>query len=111
MINLRKLVALDMVIHGERFIVAEFAAGIVLPLIPGLLSIRSFWGLWLVGIAMNYVPLFIYAVSIARAGTAKEEGQSELEQIKRYGIQQVIILVPLLVLGLTLIQEVRHQQK
>ena len=67
-----------MALNGTRFIVAEFAVGIVLPLILGLLSIRSglsahssgetSLGIWLVSIAANYVPLFIYAHLIARGG-------------------------------------------
>jgi hypothetical protein len=103
--------------------VAEFALGIALPLVLGLFSIRaglfagapSWWetalGLWLVGIAANYVPLLIYAVAIARGRTVKQEGQSELAQVKRYGIQQMIILIPFLVVVLALVQESHHHQK
>ena len=108
---------------GARVILAEYALGIVLPLILGLISIRSGllrpleigWeavlGAWLVTIAMNYLPLFIYALRIARAGTAKEEGQPEIVHAKRYGVQQVIILVPFLVVALALMQEGRYRQK
>lgn len=67
-------------------------------------------GIWLVSIATNYIPLFIYAVSIARGGTVKEEGQPELARAKRYGIQQIIILVPFLVVLLALLQEFRRQE-
>jgi hypothetical protein len=123
MIGLRKLVAVDMVWLGTRVIVAEYALGVVLPLLLGMLSIRSglfspvysAWetvlGLWLVTIAANYIPLFIYAVIIARGGTAKEEGQPELAHARRYGVQQVIILVPFLVVVLALVQEGRRNQK
>jgi hypothetical protein len=62
-------------------------------------------GFWLVSIAANYIPLFIYAVLIAKGGTVKGEGQPELAHAKRYGIQQVIILVPFLVVILALLQE------
>jgi hypothetical protein len=123
MINVRKLAAVDMALHGARVMVAEFALGIALPLVLGLFSIRaglfagapSWWetalGLWLVGIAANYVPLLIYAVAIARGRTVKQEGQSELAQVKRYGIQQMIILIPFLVVVLALVQESHHHQK
>ena len=40
MINIRKLAAVDTVWLGARFILIEYAAGIVLPLILGLLSIH-----------------------------------------------------------------------
>ena len=121
MINIRKLVAVDMVWLGTRVIVAEYALGIVLPLILGLLSIRaglyesapSGWetasGSWLLSIAANYIPLFLYAVLIARGGTVKKEGQPELAHAKRYGVQQAIILVPFLVVILALLQE-RHRR-
>jgi hypothetical protein len=65
-------------------------------------------GVWPVTIAMNYIPLFIFALLIARAGTAREEGQPEIVHAKRYGVQQVIILVPFLVVALALMQEGRN---
>jgi len=123
MIHIRKLAALDMALHGARFIVVEFALGIILPFILGVVSVRagvrgavpSIWetvmGIWLITIAANYIPLLIYAVLIANAGTAKEEGQPEIAQAKRYGIQQVIILVPLLVVVAALAQELQQRNK
>lgn len=122
-VSIRKLVALDMVLHGTRFILAEFAFGILFPLILVLISIRG--GLfspvridwetaldfWLLGIAMNYVPLLIYAVLISKGQTEKKEGESELVYVKRYSIQQVIVFVPLLVLTAALIQEIRPQTR
>ena len=120
MVDLRKLVALDMALHGTRFILAEFAFGmLVLPVI-GLFSIRSVpsgstgvgWGeilgLWLLGVAVNYIPMFIYAVLIVRRGTVEEESASELSQVRRYSLQQVVVLVPLLVVILALVQEARR---
>jgi hypothetical protein len=123
MINIRKLAAVDMAWLGARVIVAEYALGVILPLILGLLSIRSgifgpvqiSWeaalGIWLVSIAANYIPLFIYAVLIARRGTVKQEGEPEIAHAKRYGVQQVIILIPFLVVILALVQEYRRRQK
>lgn len=123
MINVRKLAALDMAWLGPRVIVAEYALGVILPLTLGLLSIRAGllgpvqvgWeavlGVWLVTIAVNYAPLLIYAVLIAQAGTAKEEAKAEIAHAKRYGVQQVIILVPLLVVVLALIQEGRRRHR
>ncbi len=123
MINIRKLAAVDMALNGTRFILWEFALGVVLPLILGLLSIRaglmqsspvnweSAMGFWLVGIALNYIPLFLYAILIAKAGTVKQEGEPEIQHAKRYGVQQVVILIPLLVVILALVQEARSRQK
>ena len=123
MINLRKLVALDMLLHGKRFIFGELAIGVLLPLILGLSFLRGglfgqvqpVWetilGFWLVGIAVNYIPLFVYAVLIARSGTIEEEGQPEMARVKIYSIQQVVIFVPFLVAILALLQEGRRVEK
>jgi hypothetical protein len=121
MIDLRKLVALDMVLHGKRFIIAEFAFGVLLPLILGLFSFRgtlfkpfpptvqTALGLWLLGIGVNYVPLLIYAILIARGGTIEAEGRPEMPHVKRYSLQQFIIFVPFLVAILAVVQELRRR--
>jgi hypothetical protein len=120
MIIIRKLVAVDMVWLGSRVIVAEYALGILLPIALGVLSIRAGYfspvrtpwqiglGIWLVCIGINYIPLFIYAVLIALGGTVKEEGQPENANARKYGIQQAVILIPLLVVILALVQEGRR---
>lgn len=118
LIEVRKLVAVDMAWLGAKAVMIEYSLGMLLPLALGLLSLgagysRSFslsnwqvvFGLWLVAIAANYVALFIYAVAIARAGTVEKEGRPELVKARRYGVQQAIILVPLLVVALALAQE------
>jgi hypothetical protein len=122
-ITIRKLAAVDMAWIGPRVILAEYALGIVLPVIFGLISIRSGllgwpqagWevgvGLWLVTISGNYVPLFIYALLIAQVGTVKVEGEPEFARARRYGIQQVIILIPFLVVILAVLQERRRRRR
>ena len=117
LIEVRKLAAVDMAWLGTRLVLAEYALGVVLPLALGSLSIvrglgerdpanwQTILGIWLVTIAANYVPLFLYAMAIARGGTVQAEGVPELKNAKRYGIQQVMILVPFFVVGLTLIQQ------
>jgi hypothetical protein len=122
MISIRKLVAVDMVWLGKWIILSEYAFGIILPLILGILSVRSgglgfehlgwstILGYWLIGIAANYVPMFIFAVLIARGGTVKEEGQPELARARRYGVQQIVILIPLFVVIISLVQENRKRK-
>jgi hypothetical protein len=123
MISIRKLAAVDMVAHGTRVTLIEFALGIVVPLILGILSLRAgsvgrlvigweiLLGVWLVGIALNYIPLFIYAVVIARGKTVQEEGQPELAHARRYGIQQLMLIVPALVGVIALIQAMPGQKR
>ena len=122
MIEVRKLVAVDLAWLGTRLIVPEYALGIILPLALGILSLRAgltqqdkanwqtMLGMWLVTISANYVPLFLYTVIIARAGTVQEEGLPEFAHSRRYGIQQTIILVPLFVVLLALVQERKRRK-
>ena len=97
LIEVRKLAAVDMVWLGPRIVGAEYALGVVLPVALGLFSVRagayhhsgpSFWqiavGVWLITIGANYVPLFLYARSIAKAGIVEKEGRPELAHARRY---------------------------
>lgn len=123
MINIRKLAEVDLAWLGAKVIVTEYSLGVSLPFLLGLVLLRrslssanpfswiTLVGIWLVAIAINYVPLLTYAVLISRAGTAKTEGQSEIVHAKRYGVQQAITLVPLLVVGLALWQEYRGREQ
>ena len=116
-IQIRKLAAVDMLWLGKRVVLIEYALGVVLPLALGVLSVQKglsqhdptgfqmIMGVWLVAIAANYVPLLLHAVAIARSGAVEPEGRPELARAGRYGVQQVMILVPLLVVGLALSQE------
>ena len=123
LIEVRKLAALDMAWLGTRLVLAEYALGVVLPAALGTLSLGLgvarhaelyqwpvLGGIWLLTIAANYVPLFLYAVALARAGTVQEEAQAERPHIRRYVLQQAMILVPLLVLALSVAQELGRRK-
>lgn len=119
-LNVRKLVALDMALHGKRFIVAEFAAGVILCGALGFFSVASglrehrhgpIWqllvGIALLWIALNYVPLLIHAIDLAQRGTAREDVAAELAdpgQVRSYGLRQLWILVPFAVVVMDLAQ-------
>src|SRR6516165_6243324 len=102
--EVRKLAALDMSWLCTRLVLAEYALGVVLPAALGTLSLGRgvarnaelhewpvLGGVWLLTIAANYVPLFLYAVALARAGTFQEEAQAARPHIRRYGLQQALI--------------------
>lgn len=113
LIEVRKLAAVDMAWLGPRIIIIEYAAGVILPLALGFLTLRStqtLLGVWLLTIAANYVPLLLYAVSIARLGSVEAEGGPEIKHARRYGFQQVIILVPCLVILIAIVQEIQRQK-
>jgi hypothetical protein len=122
LIEIRKLAAVDLAWLGPKVIVTEYACGIVLPLALGVFTLhpclsspnplnwQTVLGMWLVSIAANYAPLFLYALFIANAGTAKSESEPELPHARRYGVQQVIILVPFLVVVIAVLQERRRRK-
>jgi len=78
-INLRKLAAIDILFLGSQFILAEFAAGVLLSTALGIFVLvrgHSFWqavlGVYLVCLGINYVPMFACAVDITRKQSARE---------------------------------------
>lgn len=122
LIQVRKLAAVEMAALGAQVTVSAYALGIVLLLLFGLFSLvlnltgvqPADWqvavGAWMLSVAMNYAVLLAYALSIIKAGTARQEGQAELAHAMRYSTQQVIVLIPLLVVALALAQERQRQQ-
>ena len=119
-LDVRRLVALDMAAHGTRFIVAEFAVGVIGCAILGWLALAAgihalprevSWqlivGIVLVGAAFNYVPLFLHSIDIARRHSAREEAAEELQRpdlMRRYGVRQSLLLVPFAVLVIASVQ-------
>ena len=124
-INIRKLAALDIVFHGPKLILAEFAFGVFFTGALGLVltyagfvtgHFRVPWvallGCYLLALAINYLPLFIYTIKIVRGKSAQAEVASELAQKERYArkytVQSLLLLLPLVVPMLAISQE---QQK
>ena len=114
LINIRKLVALDITLHGPRFILIEFGIGTPAILLVGLwLMLTSsvfILGLYLFLTGINYVPLLIYSVVISKKGSAQTEVETDLAQnkhyVRKYSLQQVLVFVPLAVLLLAIIQKI-----
>jgi hypothetical protein len=122
MIDVRKLAALDMALHGRRLIVAELALGAIGGVVGGVWTIGQgiergdisyshvAFGIWLVGIGLNYVPLLLHALTLLRPGAVEEEGRPELPYVRRYNVQQMIVFVPLLVVAAAAVQEVARRR-
>jgi hypothetical protein len=119
--NVRKMVAIDLLIHGKRFILIEFGVGTPFMLALGafiLWSARTqpgapftgagWFGLYILSLACNYAPLLIYAIGFVRRGDARAAVAYEADHMAtyapRYGMQQALLFVPLLVLALALWQ-------
>ena len=127
-INIRKLAALDIVFHGTGFIMAEFIVAVVVPGFFGPLALFAFFhnpahpfaqlfvGCVFSWIAVNYIPLLLYTISITRRKSAAREVAFELEHkdyyARKYTVQSLLLVLPLVVPVLAIVQEVqRHSQK
>ena len=121
-INIRELAALDIAFHGPRFILIEFALGVLGCAALGLFSLyfglfhgpncsqfAIIMGCFLIWIALNYAPLLIYAISIVRHKSAHREVAYELEHRDRYAgkymRQSTLLLIPLAIPTLAVYQE------
>jgi len=107
-INPRKLAAIDIIFLGPKFIIIEFAGGVVLCAALGVfVLLRSHsvltlaLGFYLISLGINYVPMLIYAVAITKNDSAWTEMGDELDDKRRamakYRRQSLLLLVPLLV--------------
>jgi hypothetical protein len=114
----RKLVALDIVLHGPRFIMIEFGVGTPAILAFGLWlmsgSLGYLLGVYLLLTGLNYVPLLIYAVLVVRGNSARRETEYGLAHdrhyVRKYSTQQLLLFVPLAVLILAIVQELKRTQ-
>lgn len=127
-INVRKLAALDIVFHGPKFILIEFGLGVFGCAALGLFSIyfglfhgpnhslfASILGCFLLWVALNYVPLLLYTISIVRHKSAHQEVAYELEHkdtyAAKYTLQSALLLVPLAMVILAAYQETIGEHK
>ncbi len=116
-IDVRRLAALDM--HGtrgtrrrRRVILAEFGLGTVAGAALGASAVT--WdapagvvlGVWLLGLAANYLPLTAHVLSLWRPGRLEAElaGADLRAELRHYTRAQFWVLVPFWVAGLALAQ-------
>jgi hypothetical protein len=106
----RRLAAVDMYgtvgsCRRRRVILVEFIGGVVLCACLGATlastdgETNRLVGWWLLGIAVNYVPLALMAVSLSRPGALDTElaGVDVRAALRYYGVAQLWIAVPLAV--------------
>ena len=119
-IDVRRLAAIDLWgLHGRplrrRLITLEFAFGIVLPMVLGSICLTArapftrVIGAWLVGIALNYVPLAFHAFRLSRSGTLKAElaGVDTRDELRRYSRRQFVIVIPVALLVMSFLRPPR----
>ena len=66
-------------------------------------------GAWLVGIALNYVPLAFHAFRLSRHGALEAElaGVDARTELRRYSRRQFVIAIPLALLVMSFLQPPR----
>lgn len=104
--NLRQVAAADMALHGARLAIAEFAIGVLLPAVLGPLSLlrgRSRWqaalGAYLILLALNYLPLLLFAVRLRTQQRAEVEVADLLDDhvaLVRLSKQSLLLVIPIL---------------
>lgn len=128
LINVRKLVALDLVLHGPWFILAEFGIAVALGGALGIFLIYAgmfssqgrspfaiILGIYTLLLGINYVPLLLHAIDLARHRTARDEVAYELTHkdyfVRKYSVQQFLVLVPLALPILDIRQEAQRRAR
>lgn len=111
--NVRRLVALDMGLHGPTFILIEFGLSVPVSLILGwFLFTRGFLvlGTYIVTLGVNYVPPLIYAVALREDyGEVVDMKDPEVSKLNhKYSIQQFLMFVPFFVVVLAVVQRLRE---
>lgn len=110
LLDVRRLAAADMwgtagSLRRRRLIRIEFIVGAVGCTALGVLSLvsGSGWidvlGVWLIGVGINYVPLALQAQSLSQPGALEAEldGLDLRSELRRAGVRQFWIAVPLTV--------------
>jgi hypothetical protein len=118
-INVRKLAALDIVFHGPKFILIEFALAVFICASVGLSILHGanhsplmiILGSFFLGVSLNYIPLLLYSINIVKHKSAQQEVAYELEHKDRYAgkytLQSIVLLLmPLAMLLLAVYQDV-----
>ncbi len=114
MVDVRRLAAIDMyggagTLRRRRIILAEFvlgaAGGIALGIVV-LATGTAIFGLFLIGIGANYLPLAMHAIRLSRPGVLEREleGVDVPAELRRYTILQFWVFVPGLFAALELAQ-------
>jgi hypothetical protein len=110
-IDIRRLVALDIALHGQIPITAEFIFGVFGIATIGILSLSGslILGGYMILISLNYIPPLAYSLLIGSQKNAKKEARVEMSDLRRYGpkygFQQLLIFVPFAILIVSVVQE------
>lgn len=125
MLNVRKLAAIDLRFLGAKIILAEFGVGVVGSAAVGAATLRAgierfhspamvIFGVYLLLLGVNYVPLLLHAISMVRDGSAHREIAGELGDqraaMRKYRRQSLFLLLPLIVPIAAIVQEIQRSR-
>ena len=114
-VNVKRLAALDMygatgTTRRRRIVLAEFIAAAAATMALGIWLVTGasglgahIFGIWLIGVGLNYAPPAAYAISLSRPGALDAElvGVDTGRELRRYTVLQLWILVPLSLIVMT----------
>jgi len=116
-LDVRRLAAIDMWgsagVRWRRWVIlAEFLVGVVGCGALGVVALsqggvlQTVVGCWLIGVAANYLPLSVHALTLIRPGALEAEirGVDVAGELRHYTTAQLWIAVPMLVLVLAVRQ-------
>jgi ABC-type branched-subunit amino acid transport system permease subunit len=110
-INIYKLVLLDILLHGKRFILIEFLGGSLLGFIFSILFYRSqnlIICLLFLGLGVNYLALSIYAIKISsNKKLVPDKNLLEYSSREKYTLQSFMVIIPFAVAILALLQQLK----
>jgi hypothetical protein len=118
MVNVRRLAAVDLSGLGPKVIIPEFATAVLGAAALGALTLfrsaslaETTFGIALIGIGTNYLPLLIHAVDLVRHTTVEtaiaEEASDRRALFAKYRRQSLWLLVPFAV-ALAALAQLRH---
>lgn len=107
-IDFKKLAAIDLAFLGPKFIIAEFAFGLLFSISLGIFALLrahslggAAVGAYLICLGINYGPMLAYALAIGNRENARQELGDELSEeraaMSKYRRQSLLLLVPLIV--------------
>lgn len=113
-IQVRKLVAVELTFLGPKIIIAEYAVAVIVGLLVAFFSLRAglfithaAWqvalGVYLLFVAITYAVLLAYALTMTRRGDYQDQIAAEVEAngtktvFRKYRRQSLWLLVPLVV--------------
>jgi hypothetical protein len=124
-LNVRKLAAIDLEFLGARFILAEFGIGVTGPIALGVLTLRAglyrfhslrmiVFGVYLLALGINYVPLLWHAIDMVHGGSAHAEIAGELGDkravLRKYRRQSLFLLVPFFAPVVGIVQNLQRRR-